>query len=74
MEEFHPIFDYFLHNGLNHFSIPYPTKFFHFSDTGVPVQSNELLHLLKSVFCVVIPTYTDDEIIQVILLLIILIR
>lgn len=37
-----------------------------FSDTGVPVQSNELLHLLKSVFCVVIPAYTDDEILQVI--------
>ncbi|CAF1389080.1 unnamed protein product, partial [Rotaria sp. Silwood1] len=34
-------------------------------DTGVPVQSNELIHLLKSVFCIVIPSYTDSEIIQI---------
>ncbi|UJR34182.1 hypothetical protein I4U23_021588 [Adineta vaga] len=34
-------------------------------DTGVPVQSNELIHLLKSVFCVVIPSYSDSEIIQI---------
>ena len=36
-----------------------------FSDTGVPVQSNDLIHLLKSVFCIVIPSYTDAEIMQV---------
>ncbi|CAM4775034.1 unnamed protein product [Rotaria magnacalcarata] len=34
-------------------------------DTGVPVQSNELIHLLKSVFCIVIPSYNDSEIIQI---------
>ncbi|CAF4266615.1 unnamed protein product, partial [Rotaria sp. Silwood2] len=34
-------------------------------DTGVPVQSNELIHLLKCVFCIVIPSYTDSEIIQI---------
>ncbi|CAF3592808.1 unnamed protein product [Adineta steineri] len=34
-------------------------------DTGNPVQSNELIHLLKSVFCIVIPSYSDSEIIQI---------
>ncbi|CAF1553476.1 unnamed protein product, partial [Adineta ricciae] len=34
-------------------------------DTGIPVQSNELIYLLKSVFCVVIPSYPDSEIIQI---------
>ncbi|CAF1119887.1 unnamed protein product, partial [Rotaria sordida] len=34
-------------------------------DTGIPVQSNELIHLLKSVFCIVIPSYADSEIIQI---------
>ena len=64
MDRFHLIFVFFSRNGKY---FPYDERRFTliFSDTNVPVQSNELIHLLKSVFCVVIPSYTDAEIIQI---------
>lgn len=34
-------------------------------DTGLPVQSNELLHLMKNLFTIVIPSYSDSEILQI---------
>ncbi|CAF1193986.1 unnamed protein product [Didymodactylos carnosus] len=34
-------------------------------DTGIPNQSNELLHLLKSLFCVVFPSYADQDVLQI---------